>query len=58
MTSRFNQRADALDAGVMRLTEGLRTKADISSLNVTAENIRQSVRRLERDTQSQLNPEA
>lgn len=55
MTSRFNQRADALDAGVRRLTEGLRTKADISSLNVTAENIRQSVRRLERDTQSQLN---
>ncbi|MBF9678590.1 tail fiber domain-containing protein [Streptococcus pseudopneumoniae] len=55
MTSRFNQRADALDAGVRRLTEGLRTKVDISSLNVTAENIRQSVRRLERDTQSQLN---
>ncbi len=26
----FNQRADALDAGVSRLTEGLRTKADIS----------------------------
>ncbi|WP_237701459.1 hypothetical protein [Streptococcus pseudopneumoniae] len=52
MTSRFNQRADALDAGVRRLTEGLRTKADISSLNVTAENIRQSVRSLETDTQT------
>lgn len=55
MTSRFNQRADALDAGVRRLTEGLRTKADISSLNVTAENIRQSVRSLETDTQNKLN---
>ncbi|WP_166732408.1 hypothetical protein, partial [Streptococcus pseudopneumoniae] len=55
MTSRFNQRADALDAGVRRLTEGLRTKADISSLNVTAENIRKSVKSLETDTQNKLN---
>ncbi|CIP80411.1 PblB [Streptococcus pneumoniae] len=54
MTSRFNQRADALDAGVRRLTEGLRTKADISSLNVTAENIRQSVKSLETNTQDKL----
>ncbi|MDK7233951.1 hypothetical protein, partial [Staphylococcus caprae] len=53
--SNFKQRADALDAGVIRLTEGLRTKADISSLNVTAENIRQSVKRLETDTQNKLN---
>lgn len=53
--SNFKQRADALDAGVNRLTEGLRTKADISSLNVTAENIRQSVKRLETDTQDKLN---
>ena len=53
--SNFRQRADALDAGVSRLTEGLRTKADISSLNVTAENIRQSVKRLETDTQNKLN---
>ncbi|HGQ3381777.1 TPA: peptidase S74, partial [Streptococcus pneumoniae] len=37
--SNFKQRADSLEAGVSRLTEGLRTKADISSLNVTAENI-------------------
>ena len=44
--SNFRQRADALDAGVSRLTEGLRTKADISVLNVTAENIRQSVKSL------------
>ena len=53
--SNFRQRADALDAGVSRLTEGLRTKADISSLNVTAENIRQSVKRFETDTQNKLN---
>ena len=53
--SNFRQRADALDAGVSRLTEGLRTKADISSLNVTAENIRQSVKSLETDTQNKLN---
>ena len=52
--SNFRQRADALDAGVNRLTEGLRTKADISSLNVTAENIRQSVKSLETNTQSKL----
>ena len=53
--SSFKQRADALDADVRSLTEGLRTKADISSLNVTAENIRQSVKRLETDTQNKLN---
>ena len=53
--STFKQRADALDAGVNRLTEGLRSKADISSLNVTAENIRQSVKSLETDTQNKLN---
>ncbi|HEU2121493.1 TPA: peptidase S74, partial [Streptococcus pneumoniae] len=53
--SNFKQRADSLEAGVSRLTEGLRTKADISSLNVTAENIRQSVKSLETDTQNKLN---
>ncbi|VSL76302.1 bacteriophage PblB [Streptococcus pneumoniae] len=53
--SNFRQRADSLDAGVRSLTEGLRTKADISSLNVTAENIRQSVKSLETDTQDKLN---
>ncbi|HEW2306656.1 TPA: tail fiber domain-containing protein [Streptococcus pneumoniae] len=52
--SNFRQRADALDAGVRSLTEGLRTKADISSLNVTAENIKQTVKRLETDTQNKL----
>ncbi|CJM47404.1 tail fiber domain-containing protein [Streptococcus pneumoniae] len=53
--SNFKQRANSLEAGVSRLTEGLRTKADISSLNVTAENIRQSVKSLETDTQNKLN---
>ena len=53
--STFKQRADSLDAGVRSLTEGLRTKADISALNVTAENIRQSVKSLEIDTQNKLN---
>ena len=52
--SNFKQRADSLDAGVSRLTEGLRTKADISSVNVTAENIRQSVKSLETSTQNKL----
>ena len=50
----FKQRADSLDAGVRSLTEGLRTKADISSLNMTAENIRQSVKSLETSTQNKL----
>ncbi|OZS31704.1 hypothetical protein CHL72_10575, partial [Streptococcus pneumoniae] len=53
--SNFKQRADSLEAGVSRLTEGLRTKADISSLNVTVENIRQSVKSIETDTQNKLN---
>ncbi|VKV11898.1 phage hyaluronidase [Streptococcus pneumoniae] len=53
--STFKQRADSLEAGVNRLTEGLRTKVDISALNVTAENIRQSVKSLETDTQNKLN---
>ncbi|VLK62366.1 PblB [Streptococcus pneumoniae] len=53
--SNFKQRADSLDAGVRSLTEGLRTKVDISALNVTAENIRQSVKSLETDTQNKLN---
>lgn len=52
--SNFKQRADSLEAGVRSLTEGLRTKADISSLNVTAENIRQSVKSLETSTQNEL----
>ncbi|WP_372581956.1 coiled-coil domain-containing protein, partial [Streptococcus pneumoniae] len=50
--STFKQRVNSLEAGVNRLTEGLRTKVDISALNVTAENIRQSVKSLETDTQN------
>ena len=53
--STFKQRTDSIEAGVNRLTEGLKTKADISALNVTAENIRQSVKSLETDTQNKLN---
>lgn len=53
--STFKQLADSLDAGVRSLTEDLRTKADISALNVTAENIRQSVKSLETDTKNKLN---
>lgn len=54
LESTFKQRADSIEAGVNRLTEGLRTKADISLLNVTAENIRQSVKSLEKDTRDKL----
>ncbi|MDS2663778.1 phage tail spike protein, partial [Streptococcus pneumoniae] len=53
--STFKQRANSLDAGVRIVTKGLRTKVDISALNVTAENIRQSVKSLETDTQNKLN---
>ncbi|HET4565919.1 TPA: tail fiber domain-containing protein [Streptococcus pneumoniae] len=53
--STFKQRVNSFEAGVNRLTEGLRTKVDISALNVTAENIRQSVKSLETDTQNKLN---
>ena len=53
--STFKQRADSIEAWVSRLTEGLKTKADSSALNVTAENIRQSVKSLETDTQNKLN---
>ena len=53
--STFKQRADSLDAGVSRLTEGLRTKADSSALTVLSDSIKQSVKSLEADTQNQLN---
>ncbi|CAG6280711.1 PblB [Streptococcus pneumoniae] len=49
----INQRIEAVKTSAN--TEGLRTKADISALNVTAENIRQSVKSLETDTQNKLN---
>lgn len=53
--SSFKQRADSLEAGVNRLTEGLKTKADTSALTVLSDSIKQSVKSLETDTQNQLN---
>lgn len=53
--STFKQRADSLEAGVNRLTEGLKTKADSSALTVLSDSIKQSVKSLETDTQNKLN---
>lgn len=52
--SNFKQRADSLEAGVNRLTEGLKTKADTSALNLFSDRILASVKSLETDTQSKL----
>uniref|UniRef100_UPI0034D784E4 hypothetical protein n=1 Tax=Staphylococcus epidermidis TaxID=1282 RepID=UPI0034D784E4 len=52
--SSIKQRADSLEAGVNRLTEGLKTKADTSALTVLSDSIKQSVKSLETDTQNQL----
>ena len=52
--SSFKQRADSLEAGVNRLTEGLNTKADSSDLTVLSDSIKQSVKSLETNTQNQL----
>ncbi|HGQ0007742.1 TPA: peptidase S74, partial [Streptococcus pneumoniae] len=51
----FERTAQGLRTDLSAITEGLRTKVDISALNVTAENIRQSVKSLETDTQNKLN---
>lgn len=53
--SNFKQRADSLEAGVNRLTEGLKTKADSSALTVLSDSIKQSVKSLETDTDNKLN---
>lgn len=53
--STFKQRADSLEAGVNRLTEGLKAKADSSALTVLSDSIKQSVKSLETDTQNKLN---
>ena len=53
--SSFKQRADSLEAGVNRLTEGLKTKADSSALTVLSDSIKQSVKSLETDVQNKLN---
>ena len=52
--SSFKQRADSIEAGVTRLTEGLKTKADSSALTVLSDRISASVKSLETDTQNQL----
>lgn len=52
--SAFKQRADSLEAGVNRLTEGLKTKVDSSALTVLSDRIQASVKSLETDTQNKL----
>ena len=52
--SSFKQRADSLEAGVNRLTEGLKTKADSSALTLLSDRISASVKSLETDTQNKL----
>lgn len=52
--STFKQRADSLEAGVNRLTEGLSTKADSSALTLLSDRISASVKSLETDTQNKL----
>lgn len=53
--SSFKQRADSLEVGVSSLREGLKTKADLSTLTVLSDSIKQSVKSLETDTQNKLN---
>lgn len=53
--SSFKQRADSLEAGVTRLTEGLKTKADSSALSLLSDRFQASVKSLETDTQNKLN---
>ena len=52
--SNFKQRADSLEAGVSRLTEGLKTKADSSALTLLSDSIKQSVKSLETDTDNKF----
>ena len=52
--STFKQRADSLEAGVTRLTEGLKTKADSSALTVLSDSIKQSVKSLETNMDNKL----
>ena len=53
--STFKQKADSLEAGVSSLREGLKTKADSSTLTLLSDSIKQSVKSLETDTQNKLN---
>jgi hypothetical protein len=52
--SSFKQRADSLEAGVSRLTEGLKTKADSSALTLLSDSIKQSVKSLETNMDNKL----
>ena len=52
--SSFKQRADSIEAGVNRLTEGLKTKADTSALNLFSDRILASVKSLETDMDNKL----
>ncbi|WP_053090618.1 phage tail protein [Streptococcus cristatus] len=52
--SNFKQRADSIEAGVSSLREGLKTKADSSTLTVLSDRISASVKSLEIDTQNKL----
>lgn len=52
--SSFKQRADLIEAGVNRLTEGIKTKADSSALTVLSDSIKQSVKSLETDMDNKL----
>lgn len=52
--STFKQRADSLEAGVNRLTEGLKTKADSSALTLLSDRILASVKSLETNMDNKL----
>lgn len=52
--SSFKQRADSLEAGVNRLTEGLKSKADSSALNLLSDRILASVKSLETNMDNKL----
>ena len=52
--SSIKQRADSLEAGVNRLIEGIKTKADSSALTLLSDRILASVKSLETDTQNKL----
>ena len=52
--STLKQRADSLEAGVTRLTEGLKTKADSSALTLLSDRILASVKSLETGMDNKL----
>lgn len=52
--STFKQKADSLEAGVNRLIEGLKSKADSSALNLLSDRILASVKSLETNMDNKL----